>query len=356
MTIQKAKFSLIIFFIILVVLTLISVFTLKVSPFLKEKRGNVSSLTGTKTLSQPQISGWVAWWEEPKAYDLIKRHPEWFSSVSPVWFMVDENLQFKEIGINNKNEIVKTLHDLNIKVLPSLGSELTGQELSNFLNDQTKVSILTTDITTNLLRLGVDGLDVDLESIKEADKDKFSYFLRDLADSLKKNKLTLSVTVHAQTSTVEWEGVLGQDLGEIGKITDEIRIMAYDKHSAGTKEGAIAPISWIKEVTRYNSKFIDKDKIVIGIPSYGYVWTSGDSVGLQFNEFQKYIENTSYSKRLDPESGELVFTSDDYIGWLSDSYAMNNKIEAVRELGFNKFVIWHLGGMDENFFEKVWSK
>jgi len=314
-----------------------------------------SKLSDTnKTLLSPQISGWAAWWEEPKAYELAAKYPNKFLTLSPVWFMVDENLELKEVGIKEKKEVVLKLHNLGIKVLPSLGSELTGGEMSPLFSDQDKKETLIKKLTDYIINLGADGLDVDLESIKESDKDSFTNFLREIADNVHDNKLTISVTVHAQTSKLEWEGVLGQDLEEIGKLADEVRIMVYDKHSASTQSGPIAPISWIKDVVKYNAKLIDNEKIVIGIPSYGYIWTESYSKGLQYDEFQNYIKNTEYTKHIDTDSGELVFTTDDYEGWLSDSNAMKNKIDEVRSLGFNRFIIWHLGGMDEKFFEQIW--
>jgi len=207
-------------------------------------------------LPPPQISGWAAWWDEPKAYELIEKYPEKITSVSPVWFMLDENLELSEIGIEKKQETVQKLHIIGVKVMPSLGSELTGEEMSPFFQENEKMSELIQRLTQTLVSLGADGLDIDLETIKEADKDRFSHFLLELSRNMKAQNLRFSVTIHAQTSKVEWEGVLGQDLAEIGAIADEVRIMAYDKHSAGTGPGAIAPISWIKEVATYNTRFI----------------------------------------------------------------------------------------------------
>jgi len=309
-----------------------------------------------KVMTPPEISGWAAWWDEEKAYDLIQNNPGKIYCVSPVWFMVGSDLKLTDIGSSDKAEIVKELKSENVLTFPSLGSNLSGQDLSPLFNDQDKSRELIESLTNRLIGLGVDGVDVDLEGIEMSDKDKFSLFLQQLSSQMKKNNLSMSVTIHAQTGTIEWEGVLGQDIKRIGEIADEVRIMTYDKHSAGSGPGAISPIKWMQEVALFNSAFIDKNKIVLGIPSYGYVWTKdGDAKGLQFDEFNDYLKGLNYEDSRDASSKELVVRTDDFTGWLSDSFAMQSKIENLRAAGYNRFIIWHLGGMDEKFFEKDWA-
>jgi spore germination protein YaaH len=343
----------VIFIFVLIIIFLVSYKALKTGDSSK----SLSIFEKTKKVTTPpEISGWVAWWDEEKAYDLIQNNPGKLSYVSPVWFMVGSDLRLTDIGSTDKVKIIKDLKSVNLVVIPSLGSSLSGQDLSPLFNDQDKSRDLIENLTNKLITIGADGVDVDLEGIKLSDKDKFSLFLDQLKNQMKKNNLKMSVTIHAQTETNEWEGVLGQDIKRIGEIADEVRIMTYDKHSAGSGPGAISPIKWMEEVALFNSTLIDKNKIVLGIPSYGYVWTKdGDAKGQQFDEFYDYLKGLNYEDSRDASSKELVVRTDDFTGWLSDSFAMQSKIENLRAAGYNRFIIWHLGGMDEKFFEKDWA-
>jgi len=305
----------------------------------------------------PEISGWIAWWKEQQGYSLIQKFPGKIKTVSPVWFMIDKNLKLSDVGTIDRKQTVEKLKASNIEILPSLGSELTSEELSPLLNDQNKINSLIEDLNERLDLLNVDGIDIDLEGIKKEDRDTFSLFLSKMSGRLKKYNLKMSVTIHAQTGKVIWEGVEGQDLKRIGEIADEVRIMAYDEHSADTQPGSVASYSWISEIALYNSNLIDKDKIIIGVPSYGYIWTkNGDSQGLQFDEFNRYLQGKDYIQNRDKDSGEIIVNGKNFSGWLSDSEAMVTKIEHLKKLGFNKFIIWHLGGIDEKFFDKNWSE
>ena len=304
----------------------------------------------TTSLPTPKISGWIAWWAEKAAYDLLQRNPGKIQTVSPVWFMLDKNLNFSEVGTVNKKDSVTMLKNSNVRILPTFGSELTEDKLSPFLNNSSKVDKLTDTLAQKAKELGVNGLDIDIEGIRKEDKNAFISFLQKMSQKLKKEGLIMSVDVSAQTQIVVWKGVEGQDLKRIGQIADEVRIMLYDEHSSSTKPGPISSKTWIEDVALYTLGQINKDKIVMGIPSYGYIWNkNGNSEGLQFDEFNKYLSDKKYTSKRDSNSAELVITGDNFSGWLSDSEAMHEKIKILRQIGLNKFIIWHLGGMDERF-------
>lgn len=334
---------------------IITVVLIRVSKFFPSYDYN-ASINPKPSLPTPQISGWIPWWKEKPGYDLVKKYPTKIKNVSPVWFMVDKDLKLTEVGEIDKITTVAELKTLNIRILPSLGSEISKDELSILLNDKNKSTELVKDLAEKTVALGVDGVDIDLEGIKKEDKEKFNSFLSLMSTRLKEDGLEMSVSIHAQTGKIVWDGVEGQDLETIGKIADEVRIMTYDEHSSSSKPGSVSSFTWIKNVAFYNLEKINKDKIVIGIPSYGYIWTDdGNANGLQFNEFNDYLAQKKYNTKRDSGSKELVINGENFSGWLSDSEAMTAKINFLRKLGFNKFIIWHLGGMDENFFSVNWS-
>ncbi|MBU0649770.1 hypothetical protein KJ605_00920, partial [Patescibacteria group bacterium] len=54
----------------------------------------------------------------------------------------------------------------------------------------------------------------------------------------------------------------------------------------------------------------------------------------------------------DETSGELIYSSSDYIGWLSDAQAVKYKIGVIKSAGLTKVILWNLGGMDKEFFNR----
>jgi len=343
------------FILLMLVIGIVTVYLFDDSGFIGEKKDDsINAVENAKVNTDYplEISGWIAWWKEAEAYDLIQKYSAQITNVSPVWFYVNKDLDLINVGDVDRLEVTRDMKNFEIDLVPSLGSELDSEQLSLFLNDADRINVVVENLISQLVSLNVQGVDIDLEKIKKEDKDAFSQFLLNLSKRLKEENINLYVAVHAQTEKVEWEGVLGQDLGKIGDAADYVRIMTYDRHSCSNGPGAISPIDWMKDVALYNSNFIDAEKIVIGIPSYSYVWAGDECISLQYDELKKYLEGKSYTQKRDNESKELVFESEDFTAWLSDSEAMMKKIEGLREIGYDKFVIWSLGGMDEKLFSE----
>jgi len=161
--------------------------------------------------------------------------------------------------------------------------------------------------------------------------------------------------VQAQTGKDDWDGLKGQDLKLISDYADELRLMIYDRHGEFSEPGPVAPMDWYSDVINYNLQFIPKDKIVIGLATYGYIWqTSSGFQSLQFDDFIAYANENNYEALRDPASLELKYTSNGSVGWLSDSVSVIEKIDFARKIGLNRFVIWNLGGTDEKLFAKKW--
>ena len=67
-----------------------------------------------------------------------------------------------------------------------------------------------------------------------------------------------------------------QDYAAIGRVADQVRVMAYDYHWSTSAPGPIAPVDWVRDVLDYSLTRIPADKIVLGVPLYGYDWV-GDT-------------------------------------------------------------------------------
>ncbi len=302
-----------------------------------------------------QVSGWVAWWKEKEAYATIEKYHSNLSSISPVWFELNTKSKIDEVGTMDKAAIVSKLKSYGLKVIPTLGSsEIKSTELSTFLNDPIETNLFIDSLITRLTTLKVDGIDLDFEDIKLADKDKFTAFVTRLEQKTSKNNLTLSVTIHAKTGNNDWEGSLGQDTQQIGQLADEVRVMAYDYHTKDSGAGAITPTNWLQNVVKYSQQNIPKEKLVIGLPSYGYVWNkNGDFGDFQYDEFVNFTSKTKPTITRDTESGEQVYNDTAYVGWLSDATAISKKVTTVQTMGVNRIVIWNIGGMDNSFFSSL---
>lgn len=309
------------------------------------------------TLGQPEISGWIAWWIEDDGYAVVEKHHQEIFSVSPGWFSLDKNYDLVEIGEIDKNAFSQKSKTYPLKLYPMLVTELSGQELADFINNTESLDHFIQELLSKMETYDVDGIDLDFENIDIAHKKEFSFFIKALSNELRKKGLHFSVTIQAQAGKNDWNGMLGQDIALIGKEADEVRIMIYDRHGEFSEPGPITPIDWFQDVISYNMQKIPQEKIVIALPTYGYLWLEdGTFKSFQYKDFISYMQDKNYDSRRDPKSLEIKYTDGGSIGFLSDAMAVNQKMNYARNKGLNRFAIWNFSGTDEKIFEKEWEE
>jgi spore germination protein YaaH len=173
------------------------------------------------------------------------------------------------------------------------------------------------------------------------------------------------------------------DFKEINKYCDRVRIMAYDQERIDLKLNAantdpyapVADVVWVEKVIVLAAQDIDKRKLVLGIPTYGYEWDmfadeDGDMRYSKLWSFNPgYALDVAGKLGLSPvrgASGEMMLTypasqSPDPIIPLpnatrvmvwSDAEAIREKVELAKKLGIRGVAIFKIdGGQDP----ELWS-
>jgi spore germination protein len=248
------------------------------------------------------------------------------------------------------------MRQARLKLFPMLTTDMADKELAEFAKNEKNLQSFLENLIAKLKNYQADGLDLDFENIGSQYSSDFSFLVKNISEELKKQNLKFSLTIQAQTGKDDWDGLKGQDLSFLPQYADEVRIMAYDRHGEFSEPGPITPMDWYADVLEYNLKFIPREKIVIGLPTYGYIWQENRIFqSFQFKEFVSYAKSKNFETSRDPESFELKYAKKSATGWLSDSASVIKKIEYARKTGVNRFVIWNLGGTDENLFQKKWE-
>lgn len=195
---------------------------------------------------------------------------------------------------------------------------------------------------------GLDGIDLDFESLAVTDRKVFSSFVGALAKGLHGQKKLLSVTVHPKTDEPgNWDGPKAQDWKAIGEVADRVKIMCYDVHWSTSDPGPIAPTEWVTRVAKFALTVIPKDKIDIGVAWYGYDWRQKPALSLTFPDLSQL------PFRMDESSGEVVQAGKVYF---SGRAAFEQKVAALRSLGINKVSAWYCGSEDPDVWRVIPSK
>lgn len=163
-----------------------------------------------------------------------------------------------------------------LMLLTTLGPDGTfsSDKASKMLKDENIQNILIDNIVKTLQEKNYYGLDVDFEYLSKDDRDNFTNFIRKLSDTLHPLGYILAVALAPKASEAE-VGLLyeGHDYKALGQYADELLLMTYEWGYAFGPPMAVAPLNKVKAVIEYAITQIDNDKLLIGIPNYGYDWT-----------------------------------------------------------------------------------
>ncbi|WP_374712139.1 glycosyl hydrolase family 18 protein, partial [Symbiobacterium terraclitae] len=122
---------------------------------------------------------------------------------------------------------------------------------------------------------GLDGIDIDIENVPGDLRPYYTALVTEVAAALKPHGIGLTVSVPAKVwddRTSNWGGAI--DYAALGAVVDQVAIMAYDEHTYGLPAGPVDSLPWVERVAAYATQQIPAEKILRGIPAYGYAWVS----------------------------------------------------------------------------------
>lgn len=297
----------------------------------------------------PSLGGWVVFWNPASPVRFTERADR-FAEVMPEWFTMTPTGDVVRSSPEHaaaRKELIRTARKHRVRVL----GMATNYGKSGF--DPVRMTVMLRDAKIRRRHIstlvqfaqadGLNGVDLDYESMRAEDRVAYSAFVRELATALHKIKLHLSVTVHPKDSEPgSWDGPRSQDWAAIGRAADSVRVMAYDFSWADSEPGPIAPDDWVRRVMTFAKSVVPVAKLRLGVPAYGYTWSTKPARSLTHGDF------LSEGAVADPASGELVVGKARFSG----SEAMRRKLAIAGSLGISGISFWYVGSEDPQFWTR----
>ncbi|KAL1916638.1 uncharacterized protein VTP21DRAFT_5342 [Calcarisporiella thermophila] len=192
------------------------------------------------------------------------------------------------------------------------------------------------------------GIDIDFETFGRwtlEDYDNYKAFVTSLGIRLRNAKKKLAICGPMWTSK---ESPLIWNYPDFVKLpVDYITPMLYDYQCDYGGGSPICPLSWLKEWTLNMLEIFPVERLVIGLPSYGYTATL-DKYDIQNLTLEQIKEAGGYNGgKRDKESAEVIkITANGQVFVSNDKISLNTKLQLVQSLGIKQVSIWHLGGND----------
>lgn len=158
----------------------------------------------------------------------------------------------------------------NIDEQGGFSSELANAVLANPQIQET----LLNNIVQMLQSKNYYGLDIDFEYVYQEDRVNYNNFLRRAVEKLRPLGYTVTTALAPKTSG-DMAGLLyeAHDYPVHGELADHVILMTYEWGYTFGPPMAVQPINQVRRVLNYATSVIPSQKILMGMPNYGYDWT-----------------------------------------------------------------------------------
>ncbi|MFD1737666.1 glycosyl hydrolase family 18 protein [Bacillus salitolerans] len=263
---------------------------------------------------------------------------------------------------------IEEMHKKGIKVTPFLSNHWSREIGRAGLANREKLS---TQIAAAIEKYNLDGVNVDIENVTDADRAAYTDFVRLLREKVPAHKqISVAVAANPNGWTKGWHG--SYDYKELAKYSDYLMIMSYDESYPGGPEGPIASLPWVEMGIQYAlAQGVPGDKIVIGLPFFGRYWIEGEARGgngLSQERIEqlinKYESKVVYDSVMESPKAIVTIKQSDpvttingvplkpgvYHIWFENERSIEKKVRLVKKYGLRGTGSWALGQEDTDIW------
>jgi spore germination protein YaaH len=317
------------------------------------------------------------WYSTPSEHSTqsFLAHADQISIVSPQVFMFD-----RDGGIRGHidQRIIDKAKEKGVKLVPLVMNPGFDQPMMHHI---LTTATARTKAIHNIASLCRDhhfaGIQFDIENVHVRDKDAFTSFARETADSLHRIGCTLSAAVVPRISEDpgptsyhkwifdNWRGVY--DYKALAESMDFLSYMTYAEHTGASTAGPVAGYRWVKDcLDHLIAMGVPPAKISLGLAAYSDHWYPAyDSIkgprqrgsDISYSGVMSMLSARGIvpvwddqDKALRAEWSEAgIYES----AWIEDARAFMAKLDLVKQYKLRGYSVWVLGTEDPNTWEAI---
>lgn len=281
---------------------------------------------------------------------------------------INENGELIDI---DDEEIIETARRSGVAPIMLL-STLT--EDGTFSSERATMVLSSEDIQNNLIaeilqtveEKRYEGVDVDFEYVEGEYAQAYADFLERLRQALSEQGRKLFVALAPKTSA-DMPGLLyeGHDYAALGDAADKALLMTYEWGYTYGEPQAVSPINKVREVVEYGVSEIPREKILLGVPNYGYDWplpyVQGETKAqsLSNNEAVERAKENNAEIQYDQTAQAPFYTyyvrengtPIQHIVWFEDASSVDAMLKLINEYGLSGMSVWNI----MRYFPSLWT-
>ena len=274
--------------------------------------------------------------------------------ISPTWFYIQDTAG--NIGNIASADYVSLAHEKGLKVWGLIDNFTADVSTTETLSQLASRQNIIQQLVQTALSVGLDGINVDFESLSEDAGPHFLEFLRELSIECHKNNLVVSVD-----NPVPEDFTSHYDRKEQGLVVDYVIIMGYDEHYVGSDAGSVASLPWVEQGVQDTIAEVAPERTILAIPFYTRLWkTTGGAVtseAIGMDEAQNVLSTNGVEVVWDGSVGQnyATFEQDNstYQIWLEDAQSIAEKVKLIQKYNLAGVAQWKLGFENSSIWQTI---
>lgn len=269
------------------------------------------------------------------------------NTISPTWFSIADNAG--NISSLASTDYVNQAHGMGMEVWALIDNFNKEVNTLTVLSDTQARANIISQLMAQADAVGLDGINVDFESITEEQGPHYVQFIRELSIACRNKGLVLSID-----NPVPMPYSMHYDRKEQGIVADYVINMGYDEHHSGdTQAGSVASLGFVKKSIEDTLQEVPAEKVINAIPFYTRLWKEPYGGGNLTSEVMgmdgasNFISQNGMDVYWDSEAGQNVATLDGedglYSMWVEDEQSIEEKMKLVQEYQLAGVAAWKLG-------------
>ena len=201
--------------------------------------------------------------------------------------------------VTNLSTVTDIIHTNNALAIASFGgANASTSSWSSLMAAATRTAFIS-KISAFAIQYNLDGIDIDLEG-SNINSD-YNAFAQELCDTMHAHGKIVTTAIGT------WQGSLIADQ-TLAKY-DLINVMSYDYYGTWTGPGQHSPYSGSVSELNYwvNQRSLPKEKVILGVPSYGYIWDGSTKASLTYTQIVDQYPRAVNQDSINTRTGGVIY-------------------------------------------------